>query len=85
MSLQKHHLKNGHKCKRKEQNEKKGDKLKNLSQYRPNHQKSSRNGSIALLPSDHSERNYALSIFSVSSSSKMVSQNDTMKQFSPKV
>lgn len=69
------------KSKRKDEKDKKGDKLKIHTPYRPKDgyfhdpEISSQKGSMLSLPSDHSDRSYALSIFSVVSSTKMDSQN----------
>lgn len=57
--------------KRKEEKDKKGDAVKILTKYRPKegyfHDPvlSSQKGSILSIPSDHSDRSYALSIFSL--------------------
>lgn len=69
------------KSKRKEEKEKRGDKLKIHTPYRPKDgyfhdpEISSQKGSILSILSDHSDRSYALSIFSVVSSTKMDSQS----------
>lgn len=74
-------MRRSQKSKRKEEKEKKGDKLKIHTPYRPKDgyfhdpEISSQKGSMLSLPSDHSDRSYALSIFSVVSSTKMDSQN----------
>lgn len=71
------------KSKRKEEKEKKGDKLKIHTPYRPKDgyfhdpEISSQKGSILSLQSDHSDRSYAMSIFSVVSSTKIDSHSGT--------
>lgn len=70
-----------HKSKRKDEKEKRGDVLKIHTPYRPKDgyhhdpEISSYKGSLLSLPSDHSDRSYALSIFSVMSSTRRESQN----------
>lgn len=69
------------KSKRKEEKKKRGDVLKIHAPYRPKDgyhhdpEISSNKGSMLSLPSDHSGRSYALSIFSVMSSSRREPQN----------
>lgn len=70
-----------HKSKRKDEKEKRGDVLKIHTPYRPKDgyhhdpEISSYKGSMLSLPSDHSYRSYALSIFSVMSSARREPQN----------
>lgn len=72
--------KRSQKSKRKEEKEKR-DKLKIRTPYRPKDgyfhdpEISSQKGSTLSLPSDHSDRSYALSVFSVVSSTKIDSHN----------
>lgn len=74
-------MRRSQKFKRREEKERRGDKLKIHTPYRPKDgyfhdpEISSQKGSMLSLPSDHSDRSYALSVFSVVSSSKIESQN----------
>lgn len=71
------------KSERKEEKEER-DKLMIHTPYRPKDgyfhdpEISSQKGSMLSLPSDHSDRSYALSVFSVVSSTKMDSHNETI-------
>lgn len=66
--------------KRKEEKDKKGDVVKILTPYRPKDgyfhdpELSSQKGSVLSIPSDHSDRSYALSIFSLVSPARIDSQ-----------
>lgn len=66
--------------KRKEEKDKKGDAVRILTPYRPKDgyfhdpELSSQKGSLLSIPSDHSDRSYALSIFSLVSPARMDSQ-----------
>lgn len=74
-------MRRNQRSKRKDEKDKKGDKLKINTPYRPKDgyfhdpEISSQKGSVLSLLSDHSDRSYAMSIFSVVSSTKMDSQN----------
>lgn len=77
------------KSKRKEERRKKEDKLKIRTPYRPKDgyfhdpEISSQKGSLLSLPSDHSDRSYALSIFSLVSSNRLDSERPGMETIFP--